>query len=53
MTALSAQELLHTVRNITNWRHESCWYAVKKGAQAHWKGDRKASTLWEIDNPRI
>ena len=22
------------------------------GAQAHWKGDRKASTLWEIDNPR-
>ena len=34
------------------WRHETCWYAVKKGAQAHWKGDRKASTVWEIDNPR-
>ena len=26
--------------------------AVRNGAQAHWKGDRKASTLWEIDNPR-
>ena len=35
-----------------HWRHETCWYAVKKGAQAHWAGDRKASTLWEIDNPR-
>ena len=27
-------------------------YAVKKGAQANWKGDRKASTVWEIDKPR-
>ena len=35
-------------RGHYHWRHESCWYAVKKGAQAHWKGDRKASTLWEI-----
>ena len=33
-------------------RFESCWYAVKKGAQANWKGGRKASTLWEIDKPR-
>ena len=39
-------------RGHYHWRHESCWYAVKKGAQAHWKGDRKASTLWEIDNHR-
>ena len=38
-------------RGHYHWRHESCWYTVKKGAQAHWKGDRKASTLWEIDNP--
>ena len=38
-------------RGHYHWRHESCWYAVKKGAQAHWKGDRKALTLWEIDNP--
>ena len=39
-------------RGHYNWRHESCWYAVKKGAQAHWQGGHKASTLWEIDNPR-
>ena len=39
-------------RGHYHWRHEACWYAVRKGAQAHWKGDRKASTLWEIDNPR-
>ena len=35
-------------RGHYHWRHESCWYAVKKGAQANWAGDRKASTLWEI-----
>ena len=39
-------------RGHYHWRRETCWYAVKKGAQAHWAGDRKASTLWEIDNPR-
>ena len=39
-------------RGHYNWRHESCWYAVKNGAQANWKGWHKASTLWEIDNPR-
>ena len=26
--------------------------AVKKGAKANWQGGHKASTLWEIDNPR-
>ena len=35
-------------RGHYHWRHESCWYAVKKGGKANWKGDRKASTLWEI-----
>ena len=39
-------------RGHYNWRHESCWYSVKKGAQANWKGGHKASTIWEIDNPR-
>ena len=39
-------------RGHYNWRHESCWYAVKKGAKANWQGGHKASTLWEIDNPR-
>ena len=39
-------------RGHYHWRHETCWYAVRKGAQASWKGDRKASTIWEIDKPR-
>lgn len=32
--------------------HEPCWYAVRKGATGHWSGDRKQSTLWQIDKPR-
>lgn len=34
--------------------HEPCWYAVRKktGATAHWNGDRKQSTLWQIDKPQ-
>ena len=39
-------------RGHYHWRHESCWYAVRKGAAANWKGDRKASTLWEIEHNR-
>ena len=38
-------------RGHYHWRHESCWYAVKKGAQANWNGDRSSSTVWEIPNP--
>lgn len=34
--------------------HEPCWYAVRErqGATGHWAGDRKQSTLWQIDKPR-
>jgi len=34
--------------------HEPCWYAVKnkQGATGHWNGDRKQSTLWQIDKPQ-
>jgi DNA modification methylase len=35
-------------RGHYRWRHEPCWYAVRKGATAHWIGDRTQSTLWEI-----
>jgi DNA modification methylase len=30
-------------------QHEPCLYAVKKGATARWCGDRKQSTVWDID----
>jgi DNA modification methylase len=34
--------------------HEPCWYAVRdrQGATGHWSGDRKQSTLWQIDKPK-
>ena len=33
-------------------QHEPCWYAVRKGASAQWRGDRKQTTVWNIDKPR-
>lgn len=33
-------------------KHEPCWYAVKKGGTGHWQGDRKQTTLWDIDKPQ-
>lgn len=37
-------------RGAYHWQHEPCWYAVRKGKAAHWHGDRKQSTLWQIEN---
>jgi DNA modification methylase len=33
-------------------KHEPCWYAVRRNGTGHWSGDRKQTTLWEIDSPR-
>jgi len=33
-------------------KHEPCWYCVKKGAKGHWAGDRKQTTVWDIDKPQ-
>ena len=40
-------------RGHYHWQHEPCWYAVRKkqGATGHWQGDRKQSTVWNIDKP--
>ncbi len=32
--------------------HEPCWYAVRKSGTGHWTGDRKQTTLWQIDKPQ-
>jgi DNA modification methylase len=32
-------------------QHETCWYAVRKSATGHWQGDRKQTTVWQIDKP--
>ena len=37
-------------RGHYHWQHEPLWYAVKAGATAGWIGDRKQSTVWDIDN---
>ena len=34
-------------RGHYHWQHEPCWYAVRNGS-AHWAGDRKQSTIWQI-----
>jgi DNA modification methylase len=33
-------------------QHEPCFYAVRDGATGHWTGDRKQTTLWQIDKNR-
>jgi len=34
-------------RGHYHWRHEVCWYAFRKGAQVHWIGDHKQTTVWD------
>ena len=36
-------------RGHYHWQHEPCWYAVRGVAAANWSGDRKQSTLWNIN----
>ncbi|MGD0872972.1 MAG: DNA methyltransferase [Bryobacteraceae bacterium] len=37
-------------RGAYHWRHEPCWYAVRKGQTGHWRGNRTATTVWEVAN---
>ena len=37
-------------RGAYHWGHEPCWYAVRHGAQASWRGDRAQSTVWAVPN---
>ena len=39
-------------RGDYHWKHEPCWYAVKKGQTGQYVGHRKQSTVWDIDKPR-
>jgi DNA modification methylase len=36
-------------RGNYHWRHEACWYAVRKGHKSGWIGDHAQTTLWEIN----
>lgn len=35
-------------RGHYHWQHEACLYLVREGATAHWIGDRKQTTVWEM-----
>jgi len=39
-------------RGHYHWRHEPCWYVVRKGRKAHWTGSRKEHSVWDIPKPR-
>lgn len=35
-------------RGNYHWKHEPCWYAVRKGKKHNWQGARDQSTVWDI-----
>ena len=35
-------------RGDYHWKHEPCWYAVRKGKNHNWQGARDQSTVWDI-----
>lgn len=37
-------------RGDYHWKHEACWYGVRRGAKSRWAGDRKQTTVWDIAN---
>lgn len=37
-------------RGDYHWKHEPCWYAIKKGEKHNWQGARDQSTVWEINS---
>src|SRR5205823_868950 len=34
-------------RGDYHYRHEPCWYAVRKGRAGRWSGDRSQTTVWD------
>jgi DNA modification methylase len=38
-------------RGDYHYKHEPCWYAVRKGKKHNWQGSRSETSLWEIDKP--
>lgn len=35
-------------RGHYHWKHEPCFYMVREGAKADWRGDRTQNTVWDI-----
>ena len=45
-----AKQHFTLMRTGYHWQHEPCWYCVRKGGTGHWAGDRKQTTIWNIDS---
>jgi len=37
-------------RGDYHWAHEPCWYLIRKGSTGKWSGDRKQTTMWDIEH---
>ena len=37
-------------RGAYHYAHEPCFYGVRRGGAAHWRGDRTQSTVWNVPN---
>jgi DNA modification methylase len=40
-------------RQAYHWKHEPCWYAVRRGKTARWLGSRDQSTIWDAASPKM
>lgn len=38
-------------RSDYHFKHEPCWYAIRKNANHGWVGDRKQTTIWDAAPP--
>lgn len=38
-------------RGAYHWKHEPCWYAVRKNENANWLGNRSQTTVWDAASP--
>ena len=38
-------------RSYYHWAHEPIWFAVRRGEDARWKGDRSQTTVWQYRSP--
>jgi DNA modification methylase len=38
-------------RGDYHWKHDPCWYAVRKNKKGHYCGGRKQTTVWDINKP--
>jgi DNA modification methylase len=38
-------------RSDYHFKHEPCWYAIRKNKNHSWKGDRKQTTIWDAAPP--